>query len=97
MMKQSFLIIAVAAMLAMPISAEARRNDQGAGREDVQQGKVKTPREIVDMVKPKMRGMQYLTFEYYPSMLVYRLKFLDGERVRFVDVDARTGRIISMK
>jgi hypothetical protein len=46
-------------------------------------------------VLPMMRGMQYLGPEYDPAALVYRLKFIQNGRVVFVDVDARSGRVIA--
>lgn len=41
-----------------------------------------------------MTGMQYLGPEYDPAAMAYRLKFIQNGRVHFVDVDARTGRVI---
>jgi uncharacterized membrane protein YkoI len=38
--------------------------------------------------------MQYLGPEYDSFAQVYRLKFIDKDRVIFVDVDARSGEII---
>jgi uncharacterized membrane protein YkoI len=38
--------------------------------------------------------MQYLGPEYDPTAMAYRLKFIQGGRVVFVDVDARTGQIL---
>jgi hypothetical protein len=45
-------------------------------------------------VLPMMKGMQYLGPEYDPGAMAYRLKFIHNGRVVFVDVDARSGRII---
>ena len=85
----------VALVTAYP--AEARRGEQTEAREDVQAGKVKSLRQIEASVIPRMRGMQYLGPEYDPGPQVYRLKFLDGDRVIFVDVDARTGGILRQR
>lgn len=43
-------------------------------------------------VVPQMGGAQYLGPEFRGS--VYRLKFLNAGRVIWIDVDARTGRIV---
>ncbi len=93
------LTLILAAFLALSLSqpVEARRNDQGGAREDVQKGKVKSLREIEAKVLPRMRKMQYLGPEYDSTAQVYRLKFIDKDRVRFVDVDARTGKIIRQR
>jgi hypothetical protein len=54
-------------------------------------------REIEANIVPRMRGMQYLGPEYDSSAQVYRLKFIDRDRVIFVDVDARTGNVIRQR
>ena len=60
-------------------------------------GKVKSLREIEANIVPRMRGMQYLGPEYDAVAQVYRLKFIDRDRVIFVDVDARTGNVIRQR
>jgi uncharacterized membrane protein YkoI len=93
----AFLLAAAAAVsLAYPVQAR-RGDDQGGLREDVQQGRVKKPREIESKILPKMRGMQYLGPEYDSVAQVYRLKFIDKDRVIFVDVDARTGNLLRQR
>ena len=39
--------------------------------------------------------MQYLGPEYDPIAMAYRLKFIGKGRLYYVDVDARSGKIIS--
>lgn len=95
--KTPFLAALAAMMLITALPAEARRGDQSNAREDVQSGKVKSLRQIEASVLPRMRGMQYLGPEYDPGPQVYRLKFLDNERVIFVDVDARTGGVLRQR
>jgi uncharacterized membrane protein YkoI len=98
MMKKTALLIFAMSGLSMAVPAEARRgDDQGGLRADVQQGKVKTSREIESRVLPRMRGMQYLGPEYDAVAQVYRLKFIDKDRVIFVDVDARTGSLLRQR
>jgi uncharacterized membrane protein YkoI len=92
--KTPFLAALAATMLFSVPPADARRGEQSDAREDVQSGKVKSLRQIEASVLPRMRGMQYLGPEYDPGPQVYRLKFLDGDRVIFVDVDARTGGVL---
>ncbi len=98
MMNQTILLFTAFVLLGATQPAEARRgDDQGGLRADVQQGKVKKPREIESKILPRMRGMQYLGPEYDSVAQVYRLKFIDKDRVIFVDVDARTGNIIQQR
>ena len=86
---------AIALLTAFP--ADARRGEQDDARQDMAAGKVKSLREIEASVVPRMRGMQYLGPEYDPSAQVYRLKFINKDRVIFVDVDAKTGGILSQR
>lgn len=51
-------------------------------------------REIEARVIPRMNGADYLGPELDAGSGRYRLKFMRGGRVIWVDVDARTGRPI---
>jgi hypothetical protein len=89
------LLIAVLVTAGVPAaSAQARRGEQVQARMDMAAGQVKPLREIERRVVPRMRGMQYLGPEYDSIAQVYRLKFIDRDRVIFVDVDARSGEVI---
>jgi uncharacterized membrane protein YkoI len=88
------LVLAVMAAGIPAASAQARRGEQVQARMDMAAGQVKPLREIERKVIPRMRGMQYLGPEYDSLAQVYRLKFIDKDRVIFVDVDARSGEII---
>ena len=85
------------AAIVATLPAEARRGEQDDAREDMQNGKVKSLREIEGNVVPRMRGMQYLGPEYDPTAQVYRLKFINKDRVIFVDVDGRTGSVLRQR
>lgn len=96
-MQRIFTLLAVAAVqlaIATPIHAAAPPDEQGSVRREMRAGNVQSLREIERRVLPAMRGMQYLGPEYDPAAMAYRLKFIRDGRVVFVDVDARTGRII---
>lgn len=69
-------------------------DDQGQVRREMRAGNVRPLRDIEGMVLPQMRGMQYLGPEYDAGAMAYRLKFIRDGRVVFVDVDARSGRVI---
>lgn len=72
------------------------RNDQGEARKEMQAGNVLSLREIERrVVTPlKAQGHEYLGPAYDSTAMAYRLKFIKEGRVSFVDVDARTGRIL---
>ena len=90
----------VAALAVVPVvlgSAPVRADsggEQGEVRRERRAGNVLSIREIEREVLPRMAGMQYLGPDYDPAAMAYRLKFIKNGKVYFVDVDARTGRII---
>ncbi len=98
MMKKPAIFAALAlATLSANMSVDARQREQDDVREDMRNGKVKSLRQIEASIVPRMRGMQYLGPEYDPTAQIYRLKFINGDRVIFVDVDGRTGGILRQR
>lgn len=70
------------------------RTDQGTARREMRAGNQLSLREIERRVMPQMRGHEYLGPSYDSTARAYRLKFIREGRVTYIDVDARTGRII---
>ncbi len=97
MTHKSALALIALMLLSAAAPAQARRGEQDEVRLDMQSGRVMSLREIEARVVPSMRGMQYLGPEYDSVAQVYRLKFIDKDRVIFVDVDARTGIILRQR
>jgi len=103
MKRQSLLLpicaALVAAVLSVPLTApQAHANpgdEQGQVRKEMRAGNVRSLREIEQRVLPTMAGMQYLGPEYDPAAMAYRLKFIHEGRVLFIDVDARSGQVLS--
>ncbi|WP_443189662.1 PepSY domain-containing protein [Novosphingobium sp. Rr 2-17] len=97
-MKRFPVLAALAlATIAVPSTlthAQPGGGEQGEVRRGLRAGNLRPVREIEREILPRMGGMQYLGPEYDPVAMTYRLKFIDNGRVHFVDVDARTGRII---
>jgi hypothetical protein len=84
---------------ASPALAQEKRGDQDSARKEMRAGNVLKLHDIERMVVPQIeRGgtIQYLTPEFDSRALAYRLKFIDNSKgqVIWVDVDARSGRII---
>ena len=86
------LLVASSVMAAPP---GQRPDPQGEARREMRAGTIYSIREIERKVLPSKQGMQYLGPEYDPTAMAYRLKFIRDGRVTFVDVDARTGEVIS--
>jgi len=94
MLRLIFFFLAAAGFAAAPLSARPHNRDQDAAFEATQQGKLMPLRTIESMIVPQMRGADYLGPELDAASGRYRLKFLRGDRVIWVDVDGRTGRVI---
>jgi hypothetical protein len=94
-MRRLAALLAIA-LVAAPGFAHAnpRPDEQGSVRREMRAGNVQSLRDIERKIVPAMRGMEYLGPEYDPAAVAYRLKFIRDGRVVFVDVDARTGRIL---
>lgn len=73
---------------------EQSRNDQGEARKEMRAGNQLSLREIEKRVLPRYQDSEYLGPAYDATARAYRLKFIKNGRVTYVDVDARSGRII---
>ena len=85
------------ALVGVPLATQAapRRDAQVEARKDMREGNVRSLRDIERRVLPTKPDMQYLGPEYDPAAMAYRLKFIRNGRVVFVDVDARSGQVLS--
>lgn len=88
------LAIGVLALVAPAIAHADPGGDQGEARRERKAGNILSIRQIEQLVLPRMGRMQYLGPDYDPAAMAYRLKFIQNGKVYFVDVDARTGRVI---
>ena len=106
-MRKLIASLAAAAILAGGLSApaaaqrergqgrpDATLSDQMSAREEMRAGRTMPSREIERRIVPQMKGSDYLGFEYDGAASAYRLKFIKEGQVTWVDVDARTGRIL---
>lgn len=87
-------LTALAPMSAPAVAQEQTRGEQSAARREAQAGNIMRSGEIEARILPTMRDADYLGFAYDSTAKAYRLKFIKDGRVTYVDVDARTGRII---
>ncbi len=98
MMRKLISTTLAAALLVTGFAAPAVAapdDDQNKARKEMRAGNVLSLREIERRVLPRMRGAEYLGPYYDAAAMAYRLKFIRNGRVMFVDIDARSGRIIS--
>ena len=99
MKRIAYLLAPVALALAGTATAASAamqsRSEQGEARKEMRAGNVLSLREIERRILPQMRGSEYLGPAYDATARAYRLKFIKDGRVTYIDVDARTGRIIN--
>jgi len=97
-MFKSFVATALLATLSFtPAAAQkARRGEQDAAFQATREGAVHSLRSIENNVVPKMkaRGADYIGAEFDEENLSYRLKFMKGSKVIWLDVDGKNGAII---
>lgn len=93
---KSFLAAALVGLLVSTVAvpAESRPRDQDEAYAAKRSGQIRSLREIEDRVVPRMGGASYLGPEFDSGSATYRLKFMRGGSVIWVDVDGRTGAII---
>ncbi len=91
--------VALAACLAAPVAVQGQvsRDDLSPVREAMESGKVRPLGQIIQIARqtPPYDEMRFLgVVGLDPVRLRYKLKFMDGDQVVYVYVDARTGRIL---
>jgi uncharacterized membrane protein YkoI len=74
--------------------ARPREREQDAAFKATRDGRFVPLRAIEARIVPAMRGFTYLGPELDADSGRYRLKFLKGPQLVWIDVDARTGTII---
>ncbi len=94
----ALLLCGLAAPFAAPSAMAQPRDEQSEARRELRAGNVLPLRQIERNVIPRMGDSRYLGPEFDSAAMIYRLKFMeDGGRVVFVDVDARTGRVVGRR
>ena len=88
------MVLVAGPLAATPLAAQERRSDQSEARKEMKAGRLMSLRKIEANVLPMMKGAEYLGPAYDSTAMAYRLKFIRDGRVLYIDVDARTGRIL---
>ena len=97
MVKRIPLLLALAGIVLIPAAGDARphQREQDEAFRGTRDGRIMPLRAIESRVIPQMRGAQYLGPELDVASARYRLKFMRGGQVIWIDVDGRTGEILS--
>jgi hypothetical protein len=92
-----FVAFACFALLSVPATARpGRQGEQDAAFQATRQGAAQSLRSIENNIVPgmKAKGANYIGQEFDGEQNRYRLKFIRGKSVIWVDVDGRSGAII---
>lgn len=90
------LILAFAAAATLAASpASAQRRDQDEAYEAARSGAIRPLGEIIARVTPRVRG-SFLGSDFDSGTRTYRLKYMREGSVVVVDVDARSGNVLSI-
>lgn len=99
-----FFIISLAATMVATVGASAGQARDGRElnqlRDQAEQGKVIPLNRLIADVssRPPYNEMTYIGgLQYDQERMIYTMKFMDGNRVVLVFVDARTGRVVGRK
>lgn len=97
MIARLLLLFAAFGMTAVstvaPADARPRDREQDDVFKGTKEGRILPLRLIEGRIIPRMRGFDYIGPELIRGE-VYRLKFMRGPQVVWIDVDARTGQVI---
>jgi uncharacterized membrane protein YkoI len=96
-MTRTLLFVAAVSAAAAPFapaSARPHEREQDEAFRGKQQGRFLSLRDIENRIVPQMRGFAYIGPELDAISGRYRLKFMRGPQVVWVDIDARTGAIL---
>ena len=85
-------VLLVLALIAAVPPAAAQREQDNAYRL-AKEGHIMQLGDILAAVSPHVAG-KFIGSEFDASLMIYRLRYMDGTTVRNVDVDARTGRVM---
>jgi hypothetical protein len=97
-MKAALLAPFALLIAAPPVAAQwYARGDQDQAYQGRRDGELKSLRQIENSIVPRMkaRGADYIGAEFDGGAGSYRLKFMRGGSVIWVDVDGRTGAVLA--
>ena len=84
-------ILAIALVATGPAVAQREQDD---AYRLAKEGQIMQLGDILAQVTPRVGG-KFIGSEFDPDHVMYRLRYMNDGTVRNVDVDARTGRILS--
>ena len=89
------MIRAALAALALTLAAgpAVAQREQDSAYRLAREGQIMQLGDILAAVSPRVPG-KFIGSEFDAAQMMYRLRYMDGNTVKNVDVDARSGRIL---
>jgi hypothetical protein len=94
MLMKIFAAACIAGIALSPAVGGRRLHDQDRAFAARKAGQIMPLHAIESRIIPRMPGCDYLGPEFDAGSGVYRLKFMRGGTVIYVDVDGRNGQIV---
>ena len=95
MIVKAFLALALlGTAVASAADARPRDREQDEAFKGTRAGRFVPLRAIESRIVPQMRGFTYLGPELDAGAGRYRLKFMRGQQMVWIDVDAQDGRVV---
>jgi hypothetical protein len=91
---RNILCLALLSLTAPAGAMGPHERDQDKAWHAAREGRIIPLRAIEARIVPQMRGFSYIGPEYHAAAGRYRLKFMRGPQVVWIDVDARSGQVI---
>ncbi len=95
---KSFVALGLmASIMAVPaVAQKGRRGEQDAALQATRAGQVRPLRSIENELVPNMkaRGADYIGAEFNDEQQRFRLKFMRGSSVIWIDVDGKSGTVV---
>ena len=79
---------------ALQSPSQAQEREHSSLLRGVRAGQLVPISQIRERLLARMRGYDHIGTEFDPAATIYRLKFMRNGQVVWLDVDARSGRII---
>ena len=94
MLMKIVIAASIAGIAFLPADGARRVRDQDQAFAARKAGQIMPLHAIESRIVPRMPGCDYLGPDFDPSSGVYRLKFMRGRSVIYVDVDGHNGQIV---
>jgi hypothetical protein len=92
--KRAVLSLVALLLAGFGTQARALQREHIPMAREIARGELVPIAPVIARLRGRMHGHRYIGVEYIPEARRYRVKFIRSRDVVWIDIDARTGRII---